>query len=344
MPPVGAHFNGGVNLPDTDTVLRELAQRVPRGVRRMPDGETGERAGWTGYQLPRLLATPGLEKVEADPADAGPYTGGPTVRRAPGTDPETLAWADLGYAAEYARSHVTFTDLRAQGVVPDGVRLQVEYPTPTAVGYLFHPDERDAIVPSYARALLADLDRLLDSVPHGDIAVQWDAAVETVTADRAPHLGGAMAEQLAGLLDHLPDDVPGGVHLCYGDAGHVHMVEPVTLGPQVVLANGIVAAARRTPSWISFTVPQDRADEEYFAPLAELWTGPDTELYLALVPYHPDRQASGVTAAQVALVDRYLPVGAAPWGICTECGMARAERADVPRLLDLHREILAAYP
>ena len=38
---------------------------------------------------------------------------------------------------------------------------------------------------------------------------------------------------------------------------------------------------------------------------------------------------------------RYL--GAGPWGICTECSLARAERADVPRLLDLHREILARY-
>ena len=61
--------------------------------------------------------------------------------------------------------------------------------------------------------------------------------------------------------------------------------------------------------------------------------------YLALVPYHPDRQADGTTDRQVALVDRFLPAGRA-WGICTECGMARAERADVPRLLDLHREIL----
>ena len=59
MPPVAVHFNGGVNLPDTETVLRTLAERVPRGVRRLPDGEPGERAGWIGYQVPRLLATPG---------------------------------------------------------------------------------------------------------------------------------------------------------------------------------------------------------------------------------------------------------------------------------------------
>lgn len=90
-------------------------------------------------------------------------------------------------------------------------------------------------------------------------------------------------------------------------------------------------------------MPQDRGDEAFFAPLADLRTGSETELYLALVPYHPDEQADGTTDEQVVLIDRYLPTGAGPWGICTECGMARAERADVPRLIDLHRTILAKY-
>ena len=30
------------------------------------------------------------------------------------------------------------------------------------------------------------------------------------------------------------------------------------------------------------------------------------------------------------------------WGICTECGMGRASRGEIPGLLDLHREIVAA--
>ncbi|HEY5431637.1 MAG TPA: hypothetical protein VIK04_21165 [Solirubrobacteraceae bacterium] len=35
--------------------------------------------------------------------------------------------------------------------------------------------------------------------------------------------------------------------------------------------------------------------------------------------------------------------GARDWGICTECGMGRVAAGDVPQLLDLHREILAAH-
>jgi hypothetical protein len=334
MPPVAVHFNGGVNLPDTETVLRTLAERVPRGVRRLPDGEPGERAGWIGYQVPRLLATPGLERVEAQDGD-DPYAAS-AVRLPAGTDADRIEWPDLGYATEYARSYATFRRLRDEGVLPSGVRFQVEYPTPVAVGALVDPDGRDRFVRSYGRALTADLDRLLDEIPHDDVAVQWDAAVETVIVDQQPDTLVGMAGQLADLLDHVPDDVPAGLHLCYGDAGHVHMVEPKSLGPQVTLANAI--SERTAAAWVSFTVPQDRDDEAFFAPLTDLRVSPTTELYLALVPYHPDRQAAGTTDRQVALVDRFLPRH--EWGICTECGMARAERADVPRLLDLHREIL----
>jgi hypothetical protein len=43
----------------------------------------------------------------------------------------------------------------------------------------------------------------------------------------------------------------------------------------------------------------------------------------------------------VRLVDENL--GDRPWGICTECGMARAEREEIPTLLDLHGEMLAAH-
>jgi hypothetical protein len=96
---------------------------------------------------------------------------------------------------------------------------------------------------------------------------------------------------------------------------------------------------------VSFTVPQARSDGAYFAPLGELSAGGQTELYFALVPYHPADQASGTTAAQVAEIEAALAGSAAgerEWGICTECGMGRVAADDVPRLLDLHRETLVA--
>jgi hypothetical protein len=109
--------------------------------------------------------------------------------------------------------------------------------------------------------------------------------------------------------------------------------------------NAVSAAAGRTVSFVSFTVPQYQREESYFAPLAGLAAGPGTELNFALVPYHPADQAPGTTGDQVRLIDAALaagPGGSRAWGICTECGMGRADREEIPGLLDLHREIVAA--
>jgi len=60
MPPTSAHLNGSVNLADAETVMREVAARIPAGVRRIPDGETGDRNNWIFFQLQKFLQTPGL--------------------------------------------------------------------------------------------------------------------------------------------------------------------------------------------------------------------------------------------------------------------------------------------
>jgi hypothetical protein len=109
---------------------------------------------------------------------------------------------------------------------------------------------------------------------------------------------------------------------------------------QVDVVNAVTSGASRPLNWASFTVPQARADAAYFAPLGDLTPGPETELYFALVPYHPGDQAEGTTATQIEHVDAALG-GGREWGICTECGMGRVDAGDVPKLLDLHREILA---
>jgi hypothetical protein len=180
--------------------------------------------------------------------------------------------------------------------------------------------------------------------------VQWDVAVEFGLLEDAFGPGTSppfeeIAASLARCADHVPDDVPVGMHLCYGDYGHQHFKQPDSLDLQVRLVNAVLKAANRTVNWFSFTVPQGRGDEDYFAPLRDLQAGQDTELYFALVPYYPDDQPPGTTAEQVRLIDAALAQsssGSREWGICTECGMGRVASGDVPTLLDLHREILAS--
>lgn len=347
MPPTTVHFNGGVNLPDAETVMREIAGRVPHGVRRIPDGETGDRQQWIFFQLQKFWQTPGLE--QAPPAGTTPgYEMMPKVRLADGQDPDAVTWPNLGYADAYLASYRTFRRLRDEGVIPAGVLFQVEYPTPLAsINGWVVPEDQDRLEGSYARALYADLDRVLEALPHDEIAVQWDVAVEfgvltggfptTETQD----FDGIVA-RLVECVERVPADVPVGLHLCYGDYQHRHFAEPESLELQVRVVNALTEHAGRPVRWFAFTVPQYQRDPAYFAPLAGLRADDATELYFALVPYHPEQQGPGTTEAQIRLVDEHL--GGRPWGICTECGMARAERDEIPRLLDLHREILAIEP
>lgn len=352
MPPVGVHFNGGVNLADAETVMREIAARVPSGVRRIPDGETGDRQQWIAFQLQRFWKTPGLEQAGAQDAPAEGYEQMPKVRLAAGVDADDLAWPDLGYAAAYRESFATYRRLREEGVLSSVVRFQVQYPTPLASINVWVVDEdQDQIEASYERALFADLDRLLAELPHDEVAVQWDVAVEFGIleggfAGTAGQTFEPIVQRLLRCVEQVPQDTPVGLHLCYGDYGHQHFAQPESLDLQVRVVNELEARASRPVNWYSFTVPQYQRDAAYFAPLRHLDVRPTAELYFALVPYHPAEQEPGTTGDQVRLVDEHLPAGEGggfAWGICTECGMARAERDDIPQLLDLHREIVAGH-
>ena len=350
MPPSGVHFNGSVNLPDAETVMREISSRIPTGVRRMTDGETGERNYWIHFQIEKFLAMPEFERVSSGQAyDTGEAEAPamPRLRLADGVSPEQVNWPDLGYAAAYSESFEVFRALQEDGTIAPEVRLQLQYPTPLAsMATTIEAEDLSGVAEAYEAALFGDLDRLLATVPHDRCAVQWDVAVEIGLLEggfgpQVPLEG--IAPGLVRCVDRVPQDVPVGLHLCYGDYGHQHFKQPESLAVQVAVVNAVGSAAGRPVSWVSFTVPQSRSDEGYFAPLQDLDAGPETELYFALVPYHPAEQPRGTTAEQVRLIDVTLadsPSGTREWGICTECGMGRVEAEDIPMLLDLHREIL----
>jgi hypothetical protein len=349
MPPSSVHFNGSVNLPDAETVMREISARIPSGVRRMTDGETGERNYWIHFQIQKFVAMPEFELLERvqvyETEDDAPAM--PQLQLAADASADSVQWPNLGYADAYIESYELFRGLQDEAIVPGGARFQMQYPTPLAgLAGAFAPEALPTLVASYGAALFADLDRALASIGHDRCAVQWDVAFEfgLLEGGFGPVLPvDQVAPPLIACIDQVPDDVPVGMHLCYGDYGHQHFVQPESLATQVGLVNALSAGARRPLDFVSFTVPQARDDAGYFVPLRDLQAPPETELYFALVPYHPDDQASGTTARQVEHVDGALAqsaAGARAWGICTECGMGRVAADDVPRLLDLHREIL----
>jgi hypothetical protein len=185
MPPASVHFNGGVNLADTDTVLREIASRVATGVHRIPDGETGDRQHLITFQIEKFWQTRGIERASAQDQTQG-YRPRPKVRLAASADPSRLQWPNLGYADAYSNSFESFRRMRDAGTIGGDVRFQVQYPTPlAAINAWFVAEDQPQVEPSYERALFSDLQSLLARLPHADIAVQWDVAVEIAILESA---------------------------------------------------------------------------------------------------------------------------------------------------------------
>jgi hypothetical protein len=220
MPRDSVHFNGSVNLPDTETVMREISSRIPRGVRRMTDGETGERYYWITFQVQKFAAMPDFQRAGTrEPPPGIDLPPRPLLRLADGVTADEVRWPDLGYASAYTDSYQIFRRLQDDGTIPAGVRFQMQYPTPLApIAGTFVPEDRDQLIASYQAALFADLDRALAQLPHDQVAVQWDVAVEFAMLEggfgytRTPL--GQVTPGLIRCADQVPADVPAGMHLC----------------------------------------------------------------------------------------------------------------------------------
>jgi len=73
------------------------------------------------------------------------------------------------------------------------------------------------------------------------------------------------------------------VHLCYGDFGHKHSIEPSSLALCVEMSNRIFEGTKRPVQLLYMPVPRDRSDDAYFEPLKHLNLLAETTLSLGLV-------------------------------------------------------------
>jgi hypothetical protein len=342
--PRGALLTGSVNYDDAEKTMRTVAEILGAHVARIPDGEVGKRFHWIMFQPDVLGQADGIERVGEEPIPFGAGLDARPLRLADGVDPAELELPPLGYADAARQSYALFARLREEGAIPAGTRFQVSLPTPVAVvSSFFTGEDRIAIEPVYADALLGELEQILAHIPHEDLAIQWDVASEMGILEGASGYGAPMqgwwtggvlegiVARLAALVDAVPADVEVGMHLCYGDAGEKHFVEPADTAHLVRVANAVVAASGRELSWLHLPVPITRDDEAYFAPLAELVDVP--ELYLGLV--HREDGAEGarsrIAAASAVLTREF--------GVATECGIGRAPAGTTEGILRTHAEI-----
>jgi hypothetical protein len=339
--PRGVHLVGSIGLSTVEDVFHAVGKVLGPYLRRVPDGEVGGRKLWISWQYPLLRASVFLAP---DPSGAVRATRFPLLTLANGVKREDVHFGELGYAREARASYLDFVSARERGELPNGIRFQVSLPTPFAVCSVIVTDALPAVEAAYEKAMIAEVAALCRHIPHNELCIQWDLCNEMIiwdgqSTEGAPHAHEPREKFLARmqrLCAGIPADVEVGLHLCYGDFAGRHFVEPRTAEKMVELANALAQAIPRQLAYIHMPVPIERRDDQFFEPLRNLRLAPGTELYLGLV--HAKDGVEG-TKARIDVARRYAP----PFGIATECGMARARTEELVRyLLKIHADVCAA--
>ena len=334
--PTEVHLVGSIGLDSVDDVFRTVGRRLGRRLRRVPDGEQGPRRLWISFQYPFLLASPFLRP---DPGGAARKNSGfRLLVLAEGVTTGELRFGELGYAREARASYQDFLAARERGDLPKQVRFQVCLPTPMAVirGFCTGKDVA-GIERAYEAAMIREAQAICRAIPHRDLCIQWDVCYEMIAWDGQPQeffppiavTKDEIIAPFARLCAAIPADVELGFHLCYGDFGAKHAIEPKDAAKLVEISNALAKAVAHPIAYIHMPVPIARSDAAYFKPLADLKLSPASRLYLGVV--HSD--GAEATRKRIAAASQY----AAGFGIATECGMARQRTPElVEKLIDIH--------
>jgi len=338
---MNVHLVGSIGLDNVEEVFRSVGQQLGPYLRRVPDGEVGGRRLWISWQYPLLRASAYLRP---DPSGAvRPTNRFPLLTLAEGVKPADVRFGELGYAREARASYLDFVAARERGELPKGIRFQVCLPTPFAVvSSVVVPAVLPAVEAAYERAMIGEVAALCRHIPHGDLCIQWDVCNEMVMWDGQPTdavPGNEPHENIIARMQRLcaavPGDVELGLHLCYGDFGARHFVEPKDAAKMVEFANALAKSITRPIAYIHMPVPIERSDDTFHRPLADLKLKDGTELFLGIV--HAKDGVEGAKA-RMATARRYAP----KFGIATECGMARARSEETVRaLLKIHADVCA---
>ncbi len=335
---------GSLPSDSTEAALRSAAGFFGDLVFALPDGETGPRAGWVSYERERLVRpNEGVVTVAETESPTGlprhAYET-PVFGIRPGVGELRFdSWPRIDDAIA---SYAVFSALRAQGVIPAGLRFQVGLPFPSSALNGFKADfARDYPVAerAFEDLVARELRRLLAAIPAADLAIQWDMAYETqdIEGVLAWTSEGAW-ERFAGPVTRLTRLIPGealvGYHLCYGTFPEWPMYEARDMGLMVRMANFAVAESGRTVDWLHLTGPRylRSEDRSFFRPLVDLQPG-DARVYLGIVL--PLDGVAGLRR-RVATASRYLP----DFGVAMYCGFGRQPGADGTETMREHARVV----
>ncbi len=341
--PRDVHLVGSVPLADARTVFASVSAALGPRLKRIPDGETGERGDWITWLEPVFANNPALEKSDELFRIHATGTARIRYRLKPGKSVRDVVFGNLFYADIAKRSYADFAELKRAGQIAPQVKFQIDLVPAHSVIWLFLQDDlHQPLDPVYNEALKREIDKIAAALPHVEIAIQFDVASAVfarLQRDEPNAYGKNRDEMLATfsriigeLAARVPADIDLMFHFCYGDSNHKHVVEPRDMTDMVDMANVLTAMIKRPIALIHMPVPRGRTDDGYFAPLAHLRLEPETELCLGLVHY-----TDGVkgTRERLATAERHVH----HFSIASECGFGRRDPKTIPELLRIHAEV-----
>jgi hypothetical protein len=335
---------GSLPADSTESALRAGAEFFGELAFALPDGETGPRAGWVSYEREGLVrqneGIVTLAETESPTGRPRHAYETPVFGIKPGRDSVHFgSWPRIDDAIA---SYQVFFQLRADGVIPAGLRFQVSLPFPASALNAFKADfahDYPIAAAGFEDLVGRELARLFAAVPAADVALQWDLAYETQDLERVLGWTGEGAwERFAGPVTRLTRQVPAealvGYHLCYGTFPDWPMYEARDMDLLVRMANFAVASSGRTVDWLHLAGPRyfRSEDRSFFRPLIDL-EPQDARVFLGIVL--PIDGESGLRR-RVATASRYI----SDYGVAMYCGFGRQPGQDGTETMREHAEVV----
>ncbi len=337
---------GSLPANSTEQAFRVGAELFGDLVFALPDGETGPRAAWVGYEREQLVRpNPGVEVVQETASPTGiPRHAYETPVFAIREGVTELRWDTWPRIDDAIASYHVFRGLRDGGLIPAGLRFQVGLPFPSSALNAFKADfasDYPVAERAFEDLVGRELDRLLGEVPAADLAIQWDSAyevqdIEGVLAWTAEGAWERFAGPVQRLTRLIPEDALVGYHLCYGTFPEWPMYEARDLGLVVKMANHAIEHSGRIVDWVHLAGPRYLRSEEdrFFEPLIDL-EPTDARVYLGIV-----LPLDGIPGLRLRhrTASKYL----GNFGVAMYCGFGRQPGSDPVQTMREHRDTVLA--
>lgn len=335
---------GSLPADTTESALRAGAEFFGDLVFALPDGETGPRRAWVGYERERLCRPhPDLKIVKETESPTGiPRHAYETPIFTIREGVKKLHWDKWPRIDDAIASYPVFRKLRDEGVIPRHLRFQVSLPFPSSALNAFKSKfvaDYAIAGPAYEDLVLRELKRLTEIIPPSDLALQWDVCYEVLDIEGVvAWMGDGAWERFTGAVSRLtravPEEALVGYHLCYGTFPEWPMYEARDMSALVRIANFAVANSGRTVDWLHMAGPKylRSEDESFFRPLSDLRHG-DARVFLGIVL--PVDGVAGVKR-RYATASKYLR----DFGVAWYCGFGRQPGADWTQTMREHRQVV----